>query len=54
VAEAKRVIQRGAHLPLEEALALETEAFAGLFATADQREGMRAFLDKRPAAFKGE
>jgi enoyl-CoA hydratase len=54
VAEAKRVIQQGAPLPLEEALALETEAFAGLFATADQREGMRAFLDKRPAAFKGE
>ena len=54
VAEAKRVIQQGWHLPLEEGLGIETEAFAGLFGTEDQREGMRAFLDKRPAAFKGK
>jgi enoyl-CoA hydratase len=54
VAEAKRVIQQGWHLPLEEGLGIETEAFAGLFSTEDQREGMRAFLDKRPAAFKGK
>jgi len=53
VAECKRVMQQGYHLPLEEALSLETEAFAGLFATEDQREGMKAFLAKRPAAFKG-
>jgi enoyl-CoA hydratase len=54
VAEAKRVIQQGWSLRLDEALALEGEAFAGLFATSDQREGMAAFLAKRPAAFQGK
>jgi enoyl-CoA hydratase len=54
VAEAKRVIQQGWSLPLEEAILLEGQAFAGLFATADQREGMAAFLAKRPPAFQGK
>ena len=54
VAEAKRVIQQGWNLPLEEALALESDAFAGLFTTADQREGMAAFLGKRRAEFRGK
>ncbi|HWM84299.1 MAG TPA: enoyl-CoA hydratase-related protein [Kofleriaceae bacterium] len=54
VAEAKRVIQQGWSLRLDEALALETDAFTGLFATADQREGMAAFLAKRPPAFQGK
>jgi enoyl-CoA hydratase len=53
VAEAKRALVRGAELPLGEALALEREGFAGLFATADLREGMRAFLDKRPPKWQG-
>jgi enoyl-CoA hydratase len=54
VAEAKRVIQQGWHLTLEEAVTLEGDAFAGLFGTADQREGMAAFLAKRPANFQGK
>ncbi len=54
IAEAKRVILEGADLPLEAACALEQRAFGELFSTADQREGMAAFLAKRPAAFKGE
>jgi enoyl-CoA hydratase len=53
VAEAKRVIQKGIDEDLAEGLALETAAFAGLFETADQKEGMAAFVGKRPAAFKG-
>ena len=32
-------------------LAFERRAFAGLFESADQREGMRAFLEDRPAVF---
>ena len=32
----------------------EAELFALLFATADQKEGMRAFLGKRPAKFEGK
>ncbi len=31
----------------------ETHRFSGLFGGADQKEGMTAFLEKRPAAFKG-
>ena len=53
VAAAKSVLHRGAELPLEAANQLEVEAFAGLFDTADQSEGMRAFLDKREANFTG-
>ena len=44
----------GADLPLSHANALEVEAFAGLFATADQKEGMAAFLGKRKANFVGD
>jgi enoyl-CoA hydratase len=48
VAVAKAVLHRGADLPLAAANALEIEGFARLFATADQKEGMAAFLGKRP------
>jgi enoyl-CoA hydratase len=47
-------VTRGLALPLEEGLALERELFSRLFATADVREGTRAFLEKRAPAFKGE
>ncbi|MCA9689288.1 MAG: enoyl-CoA hydratase/isomerase family protein [Myxococcales bacterium] len=54
VARVKEVLYRGADAPLQVANRLEVEAFAALFATADQREGMAAFLGKRPPAFRGE
>jgi enoyl-CoA hydratase len=53
VAVAKDVLHRGSELPLAAANALEIDAFARLFSTADQREGMTAFLGKRAAAFTG-
>ena len=53
IAEAKRVIQKGLDDDLAEGVGLETEAFAGLFSTDDQKEGMKAFVAKRPAKFQG-
>ena len=47
-------VRVGLQLPLEEGLAVETRLFAELFASADMREGTRAFLEKRAARFKGE
>ncbi len=52
IAQAKRVIEAGADLPLKAANELEQQAFAVLFGTEDQKEGMKAFLEKRKAAFK--
>jgi enoyl-CoA hydratase len=53
VAAAKRAVREGADLPLAQSLTLEAELFGALFGTADQKEGMRAFLDKRPPKFEG-
>ncbi len=53
VAAAKRVMERGADGALAAGCALEAEAFGLLFSTADAREGMGAFLEKRAAAFAG-
>ncbi len=46
-------VDRGSGMSLDEALALEASHFGLLSATADMREGMRAFLDKRKAEFTG-
>ena len=50
---AKECAQRGADLDLGNACVLETNSFALAFATGDQKEGMAAFLAKRPAQFAG-
>jgi enoyl-CoA hydratase len=56
VAEVKRLVHMGQSTTLDHALALEQRSFGLLFATADQREGMTAFLAKprRPPQFKGQ
>jgi enoyl-CoA hydratase len=56
VAEVKRLIHLGQSTTLEAAIALEQRSFGLLFGTADQREGMGAFLTKprRAAQFKGQ
>jgi len=53
VAAAKRVLRAGADAGLAQGLALEAEAFGLVFASDDMREGTKAFLEKRPAHFKG-
>jgi enoyl-CoA hydratase len=53
IAAAKRVIARGADVPLPIANELEATAFAALFGSEDQREGMKAFVEKRAARFTG-
>ncbi|MFA5944626.1 MAG: enoyl-CoA hydratase-related protein [Candidatus Thermoplasmatota archaeon] len=53
VASVKRLVDRGLDLPLPQALDLEAKAFGDSFATHDQKEGMKAFLEKRKAAFSG-
>lgn len=54
VAQIKEVILAGADLPLDSALTLERKAFQLLFDSKDQKEGARAFLEKRKASFVGE
>ncbi|MDQ6872923.1 MAG: enoyl-CoA hydratase-related protein [Gemmatimonadota bacterium] len=47
-------IDRGLDTSLEEGLSLEANAFGRLAATADMREGTRAFMEKRAPEFKGK
>jgi enoyl-CoA hydratase len=53
VAAAKNVLRKGEGKPLDDAKALEIEAFSRCFESADQKEGMAAFVEKRAAVFKG-
>ena len=50
----KEAVMRGADMDLAEALALESSLFGQCCTTQDQQEGMRAFLEKRPAKFQGK
>jgi enoyl-CoA hydratase / 3-hydroxyacyl-CoA dehydrogenase len=48
-------IKRISHEPdLDDGIEAEKEAFATVFQTADAREGISAFLEKRTATFKGQ
>ena len=49
----KEAVLAGEDSSLEAGLQLERKAFQLLFATADQKEGMRAFLEKRKPEFEG-
>jgi len=47
VRAAKKAINEGLDLPMDEAVVCEEKAFGSCFQTADQQEGMGAFLEKR-------
>lgn len=53
VREAKRLIDRGLDLPLDEGLALELDASDRIFSTDDMLEGARAFFEKRAPTYRG-
>ena len=48
----REAVHRAEDVALADGLLAERRAFHSLFGTADQREGMRAFLDKREARFE--
>ncbi|MDP9495407.1 MAG: enoyl-CoA hydratase-related protein [Actinomycetota bacterium] len=53
IAAAKRAMNLGFGLPVDEGLQVERAAFQTAFGSEDAREGVAAFIEKRPADFKG-
>ena len=51
---ALEAVHRGMEMPAREGELLEASLFGLCCATADMKEGTRAFLEKRPAQFRGE
>jgi enoyl-CoA hydratase len=51
---AKEAVNRALEVSLAEGVRFERRVFHSLFATADQKEGMGAFVEKRPAKFGHE
>jgi enoyl-CoA hydratase len=54
VLAAKEAVNRALETSLAEGLRFERRVFHALFATHDQKEGMAAFIAKRPAVFRNE
>ena len=54
VALALEAVDHGFHATTDDALVLESNLFGLLASTADMREGMQAFLEKRKAEFRGK
>jgi len=50
----KESINAASEMPLAEGLRFERRAFQSTFATADRKEGMAAFVEKRKPAFKNQ
>lgn len=54
IMQIKEIVNAGVNAPLDTALMLERKAFQLQFATRDQKEGMRAFMEKRKPKFEGQ
>ncbi|MBI3448671.1 MAG: enoyl-CoA hydratase/isomerase family protein [Acidobacteria bacterium] len=50
---AKRAVDRGCEMPIEEGLREETAAYESIIPTQDRVEALRAFVEKRKPQFKG-
>jgi enoyl-CoA hydratase len=49
----KEQVNAALELPLSQGIRFERRLFHGLFGTEDQKEGMMAFVEKRPGNWKG-
>jgi enoyl-CoA hydratase len=54
LALAMDAVHRGLETTLEEGLRIEADAFGLVASTADMKEGLTAFLEKRAAKFEGK
>jgi enoyl-CoA hydratase len=54
ISAAKDAVSHGLDMAKEDGLRYESAVFALLFNSEDQKEGMQAFVEKRPAEFKGK
>jgi enoyl-CoA hydratase len=54
IAAAKRILRATAAPQLGPGQEMEADAFGMLFGTEDGREGLKAFVEKRPARFQGK
>lgn len=53
ISAAMEAVARGEGLPIDDAMQVEAEIFGKLCGTADKREGLAAFLEKRAAKWSG-
>lgn len=50
----KEAVLKGLDMPLDQGLRLEADLSILLHSTADRAEGLRSFVERRPAAFRGK
>jgi len=54
LAQAKHAIDSGFGRPMPEGLAVERRGYEAVLGSADRKEGLRAFAEKRPPRFRGK